>query len=379
MLCNDSGEVRDSVNTIIHLIIPPPLPAHPPVPPPRDTVAGRPALRVVILGGIIYTRENMGNVRSGNDTDADDANIRPIYDKEPLAEVQLTAECNIFAMGHQHTKQPEIINEGRVDQYPEQCQVKSYMLDSSTDNQTTDYSKQSLKWIPTVKLFDSCTSMDDSEPTLGSNVAFSDSDHAGCLDSRKNTSGGIQFLGGDKLVSWSSKKLDCTSMSSAKAEYVSLSMCCAQVLWLRNQLTDYGFYFDKIPMYCASKAAIAILCNPVQHSRTKNIDTEIELTLEQSQQGVCNDFLDKTMVLQPHSSEVGFIKQHVITQAFTKSIVQLKIIDSNLPTIKRAQKSNKESSIGEIVRLIITYVKQECNKYEHVGQEHKLIKEVKSR
>nr|GEU98132.1 retrovirus-related Pol polyprotein from transposon TNT 1-94 [Tanacetum cinerariifolium] len=58
-------------------------------------------------------------------------------------------------------------------------------------------------------------------------TAFSDSDHAGCLDSRKSTSGGIQFQSGDKLVSWSSKKQDCTSMSSAEAEYVSLSACCA--------------------------------------------------------------------------------------------------------------------------------------------------------
>nr|GFC26164.1 hypothetical protein [Tanacetum cinerariifolium] len=78
--------------------------------------------------------------------------------------------------------------------------------------------------------------------------------------------------GGDKLVSWSSKKQDCTLISSAEAEYVSLSACCAQVLWLRTQLTDYGFHFDKIPMYCDSKAAIAISCNPVQHSRTKHID-----------------------------------------------------------------------------------------------------------
>nr|GEX41830.1 uncharacterized mitochondrial protein AtMg00810-like [Tanacetum cinerariifolium]GEX49982.1 uncharacterized mitochondrial protein AtMg00810-like [Tanacetum cinerariifolium] len=93
--------------------------------------------------------------------------------------------------------------------------------------------------------------------------AFSDSDHASCLDSRKSTSGGIQFLGGDKLVSWSSKKQNCTSMSLAEAEYVSLSACCTQVLWLRTQLTDYGFHFDKIPMYYDSKAAIAISCNPV--------------------------------------------------------------------------------------------------------------------
>ncbi|GJR56971.1 hypothetical protein Tco_1499133 [Tanacetum coccineum] len=83
--------------------------------------------------------------KSGNDTDADDADIRPIYDEEPMAEVQLTAECNIFAIGQQHTEQPEIIVEGRVDQYPETCQVKSPMLDSSPDNQTTEYSKQSLE------------------------------------------------------------------------------------------------------------------------------------------------------------------------------------------------------------------------------------------
>nr|GEZ12596.1 retrovirus-related Pol polyprotein from transposon TNT 1-94 [Tanacetum cinerariifolium] len=80
-------------------------------------------------------------------------------------------------------------------------------------------------------------------------TAFSDSDHAGFLDSRKSTFGGIQFLCGDKLVSWSSKKQDCTSMSSVEAEYVSLSACCAQVLWMRTQLRDYGFHFDKIPMY----------------------------------------------------------------------------------------------------------------------------------
>nr|GEZ12287.1 retrovirus-related Pol polyprotein from transposon TNT 1-94 [Tanacetum cinerariifolium] len=76
-------------------------------------------------------------------------------------------------------------------------------------------------------------------------TAFSYSDHAGCLDSRKSTYGGIQFLGGNKLVSWSSKKQDCTSMPSVEAEYVSLSACCAQVLWLRTQLTDMTFTLIK--------------------------------------------------------------------------------------------------------------------------------------
>nr|GEZ13459.1 ribonuclease H-like domain-containing protein [Tanacetum cinerariifolium] len=125
-------------------------------------------------------------------------------------------------------------------------------------------------------------------------TAFSDSDHAGCLDSRKSTSGGIQFLSGDKLVSWSSKKQDCTSMSSVKVEYVSLSACCTQVLWMRTQLIDYGFHFDKIPMCCDSKAAIAISCNPVQHSRTKHIDVRYHFIKENVEKGIVELFFVRT-------------------------------------------------------------------------------------
>ncbi|GKB63540.1 retrovirus-related pol polyprotein from transposon TNT 1-94 [Tanacetum coccineum] len=104
------------------------------------------------------------------------------------------------------------------------------------------------------------------------------------------TSSGIQNLGGDKLVSWSSKKQDCTSMSSAEVEYVSLSACYAQVLWLRTQLIDYGFHFDKIPMYCDSKAAIAISCNPVQHSCTKHIDFRYHFIKEKVENGIVKLF-----------------------------------------------------------------------------------------
>nr|GEX54374.1 retrovirus-related Pol polyprotein from transposon TNT 1-94 [Tanacetum cinerariifolium] len=121
-------------------------------------------------------------------------------------------------------------------------------------------------------------------------TAFSDLDHARYLDTRKSTSGCIQFLGGDKLVSWSSKKQDCTSMSVAKSEYVSLSTCCAQVLWMRTQLTDYGFHFDKIPMYYDSKAAIVISCNLVQHSRTKHIDVKYHFIKEQVERGIVELF-----------------------------------------------------------------------------------------
>ncbi|GJR76371.1 retrovirus-related pol polyprotein from transposon TNT 1-94 [Tanacetum coccineum] len=88
-------------------------------------------------------------------------------------------------------------------------------------------------------------------------TGFSDADYARCKDTFKSTSGGTQFLG-EKFMSWSSKKQDCTALSTAEAEYVSLSACCAQVIWMRTQLMDYGFHFNKIPIYCDSKSAIAI-------------------------------------------------------------------------------------------------------------------------
>nr|GEU65739.1 retrovirus-related Pol polyprotein from transposon TNT 1-94 [Tanacetum cinerariifolium] len=112
-----------------------------------------------------------------------------------------------------------------------------------------------------------------------------DAGHAGCLDTRKSTSGGIQFLC-DKLVSWMSKKQYYTAMSSAEAEYVALSASCAQVIWMRTQLKDYGFNYNKIPLYCDSQSAIAISCNPVQHSRTKHIHTRYHFIKEQVKNGI---------------------------------------------------------------------------------------------
>nr|GEU89710.1 retrovirus-related Pol polyprotein from transposon TNT 1-94 [Tanacetum cinerariifolium] len=99
---------------------------------------------------------------------------------------------------------------------------------------------------------------------------------------------------GEKLVSRSSKKQDCTTLSTAEAEYVSLSACCAQVLWMRTQLTYYGFHFNKIPIYCDSKSAIAIYCNPVQHSRTKHIAFRYHFIKEHVEKGTIELYFVKT-------------------------------------------------------------------------------------
>ncbi|GJX11852.1 hypothetical protein Tco_0201711 [Tanacetum coccineum] len=130
------------------------------------------------------------------------------------------------------------------------------------------------------------------------------------------------------------------------------------------------------------------------------MQTKIELTLEQSQQGVSNDVLILSFELETPVKEIplkskpdhrfrrrccSLIPAKSDSQAtcsyssFQSQSFNIRIVDSKLLLYQRASKSNKESSTGEIVRLIIIYVKQECNKYEHVGQEHKLIKKVKSR
>nr|GFB91076.1 Gag-Pol polyprotein [Tanacetum cinerariifolium] len=94
---------------------------------------------------------------------------------------------------------------------------------------------------------------------------FSNADHTGCIDTRKSTSGGIQFL---------------------EAEYVALSSSCAQVMWMRTQLQDYGLNYNKLPLYCDSQSAIAISCNPVHHSRTKHIYTRYHFIKEQVENGI---------------------------------------------------------------------------------------------
>nr|GEV00241.1 uncharacterized mitochondrial protein AtMg00810-like [Tanacetum cinerariifolium] len=97
-------------------------------------------------------------------------------------------------------------------------------------------------------------------------TAYADADHASCQDTRRSTSRSAQFLG-DKLVSWSSKKQKCTAISTTEAEYMAMFGCYAQILWMRSQLTDYDFAFNKILLYYDNRNAISLRCNNVQHSR----------------------------------------------------------------------------------------------------------------
>ena len=79
------------------------------------------------------------------------------------------------------------------------------------------------------------------------------------------------FLG-SCLISWGSKKQNSIALSTAEAEYVAAASCCAQLLWIKQQLSDFGLKIEQVPIFCNNTSAINIAKNPVQHKRTKHID-----------------------------------------------------------------------------------------------------------
>ncbi|GJT31555.1 retrovirus-related pol polyprotein from transposon TNT 1-94 [Tanacetum coccineum] len=91
-----------------------------------------------------------------------------------------------------------------------------------------------------------------------------------------------------------------------EAEYIAFSGCCAQILWMRSQLTDYGFQFNKIPLYYDNKSAIALCCNNVQHSRAKHIN---ELSATEKIQADC-DLKETNIILQGLPSDVYSLVNH---------------------------------------------------------------------
>ncbi|GJS14685.1 putative ribonuclease H-like domain-containing protein, partial [Tanacetum coccineum] len=101
--------------------------------------------------------------------------------------------------------------------------------------------------------------------------AYSDSDYAGASLDRKSTTGGYQFLG-SRLISWQCKKKIVVANSTTKAEYVAVANCCGQVLWIQNQMLDYGYNFMNTKIFIDNESTICIVKNPVFYSKTKHIE-----------------------------------------------------------------------------------------------------------
>ena len=118
-------------------------------------------------------------------------------------------------------------------------------------------------------------------------IGFSDSDFAGCKVDRKSTSGTCHMLG-SSLISWHCKKQACVALSTAEAEYIAAGSCCAQTLWLRQQLSDFGILLNNIPIKCDNTSAINLSRNPVMHSRTKHIEIRHHFLREHIANGTCD-------------------------------------------------------------------------------------------
>ncbi|XP_065622730.1 secreted RxLR effector protein 161-like [Quercus suber] len=127
--------------------------------------------------------------------------------------------------------------------------------------------KRIIRYINDTSDYGIWYSRDSNECLAG----YSDVDWAGCVDDRKSTFGGCFYLG-NNLVSWMSKKQNSVSFSMAEAEYIAVASCCAQLLWMKKLLHDYGITQDTMCVFCDNTSAINLSKNPVQHSKSKHIE-----------------------------------------------------------------------------------------------------------
>ena len=117
-------------------------------------------------------------------------------------------------------------------------------------------------------------------------VGFFDLDFAGCKLDRRSTSGTCHLLG-SSLISWHSKKQACVALSTVEAEYIAVGSCYAQILWIKQQLEDFGLKISKVPLLCDNTSFINLTKNHIQHSRTKHIEIRHHFIRDHITNGDC--------------------------------------------------------------------------------------------
>nr|GEW72740.1 hypothetical protein [Tanacetum cinerariifolium] len=160
-------------------------------------------------------------------------------------------------------------------------------------------------------------------------TAYSDADHAGCHLDRK-----------------------------IESEYVAVSICCAQVLWMRTQLTDYDFFYDKVPIYCDSKSAIAISCNPGEGSanptKPHHIPSPQEHQSPQSAYSPHHDSLRQTVIPEPIPHDLQAPTKTLTPKRLTKRAIRITQSKALSPDADEPASLSRDNRHGEAFPTVLS-------------------------
>jgi hypothetical protein len=124
-------------------------------------------------------------------------------------------------------------------------------------------------------------------------------------------------------VSWSSKKQNSIALSTAEAEYIAAGHYCAQLLWMRQTLRDYGYKLSKVHLLCDNESVIHMADNPVEHRRTKHINIWYHFLRDHQQKGDI-----EIAYVSTHNQLAGIFTKPLDEKTFSKIRNELNILDS---------------------------------------------------
>ncbi|GJS62330.1 putative ribonuclease H-like domain-containing protein [Tanacetum coccineum] len=199
--------------------------------------------------------------------------------------------------------------------------------------------------------------------------AYSDSDYGGASLDRKSTTGGCQFLG-RRLISWQCKKQTIVANSTTEAEYVAAANCCGQVLWIQNQMMDYGFNFMNTKIHIDNESTISVIKNPVAHSRTKHIEIRFHFIRDCYEKRL----IEVIKIHTDHNVADLLTKGFDVTR-FNFLVVSIGLL--NLESLERDIDGTEELLLPDLLILWLTKVSTDSAKLVPLGKDSTAIKPLK--